>query len=317
MFINFSQTTVKDLFNDRQFLSHVNQIVPGLHLSSANSINWARFLPQVVFIINSYVQLIEQDVIHLGDLIDVCIPTGNFGNMLGAVFARQLGLPIRRLIAASNENNVITDFIRTGSYDLRRRSFQKTISPSIDILISSNLERFIYLLTNGNYAMVKELFNKLACDRYFNVDSDLFQKIQSQIQGDWTTEKQCVATMKKIYHQTEQLIDPHTAVAVHVAEKLSKDDNVPMLISATAHYGKFPQTVLNAIGNNQQSQSSNDISILLKDLQSLKSISPMHYELIKLPQKSVVHTNTVKANKAAIVEEIKIFLEKFSKRHLS
>src|SRR5690606_21226205 len=161
----------------------------------------------------SYIQLIEQGVINLGDLIDVCIPTGNFGNILGAVFARELGLPIRNLIAASNENNVITDFIRTGSYDLRHRSFQKTISPSIDLLI------------NGDYTMVKKLFNKLTSDHYFNIDSNLLQKIQSQIHGDWTNENQCLETMKNIYKQTQQLIDPHTAVAVHVAEKFSKNDS--------------------------------------------------------------------------------------------
>jgi threonine synthase len=237
--------------------------------------------------------------------------------MLGAVFGRQLGLPIRRLITASNENNVIADFIRTGSYDLRNRSFQKTISPSIDILISSNLERFLYLLTNGNYSMIKQLFNKLAHDRYFNVDSNLLKQIQSEIQGDWTTENQCIKTMKKIYYETQQLIDPHTAVAVHVAEKFSENDTIPMLISSTAHYGKFPQTVLKAIGNNEQSLLSNDISILLKDLQSLKSTTPMHDELIKLPEKPIVHTTTVQAKKSDIIKEIKTFLEKFSKQHLS
>lgn len=236
--------------------------------------------------------------------------------MLGAVFARQLGLPVRHLITASNENNIIADFIRTGSYDLRHRSFQKTISPSIDILISSNLERFLYLLTNGNYSMIQQLFNKLANDRHFNVDSKLLKQIQSEIQGDWTTEKECIETMKKIFNETQQLIDPHTAVAVRVAEKFSKNDKVPILISSTAHYGKFPQTVLKAIENNKQS-SSTDISSLLKDLQLLKSTTPMHHELIELLNKSVVHTNTVEANKPAIIKEIKIFLEKFSKQHLS
>jgi threonine synthase len=309
-----SQTTVKDLFNDKKFLSEINQLIPGLHLSSANSINWARFLPQVVFTIYSYIQLIEQNVIKLGDLIDVCIPTGNFGNMLGAVFARHLGLPIRRLITASNENNVIADFIRTGSYDLRSRLFQKTISPSIDILISSNLERFLYLLTNGDYVLIEQLFNQLACNRFFNVDSNLLKQIQFEIQGDWTTEKECIETMKKVYHQTQQLIDPHTAVAVHVAEKFSKNDRVPILISSTAHYGKFPQSVLKAIGKNEQ--SIDDISTLLKDLQALKSTTPMHHELIELPNKPIIYAKTVQAKKSAIVQEIKIFLEKFSKQHL-
>ncbi|CAF4521725.1 unnamed protein product, partial [Rotaria magnacalcarata] len=249
---------VKDLFNDKSFLADVNQVLPGLHLSSANSINWARFLPQVVFTISSYLQLIEQGVIRLGEQVDVCIPTGNFGNMLGAFYAQQLGLPLRRLITASNENNVITDFIQTGSYDLRNRLFHKTISPSIDILISSNLERLIYLLSKGNFSMVQKLFNKLARDRYFNIDSSLLKQIQSKIQGGWTNENQCIDMIKKVYDETQQLIDPHTAVALHVADSFSKHDNVPMLISATAHYGKFPQTILNAVGSNEQSLSSSN-----------------------------------------------------------
>ena len=303
---------MKDLFNDQQFLSEISQLVPGLHLSSANSINWARFLPQVVFTIASYLQLIEQKTIKLGDTVDVCIPTGNFGNMLGAVFARQLGLPVRRLITASNENNIIADFIRTGSYDLRQRAFQKTISPSIDILISSNLERFLYLLTDGDYSMVKQLFTKLAKDRFFQVDSQLLERIQSEIHADWTTEKQCLGTMKKIYHETGQLIDPHTAVAVHVAEKFNKNDKVPMLISSTAHYGKFPQPVFNAIGNHRQTSSSEEITGWLRDLQSLKSTTPMHPQLLQLSKKPLVHTSTVQAKKSAIIREIKIFLEKFA-----
>ncbi|CAF5156266.1 unnamed protein product, partial [Rotaria sp. Silwood1] len=148
--------------------------------------------------------------------------TGNFGNMLGAIYARQLGLPVRHLITASNENNVIADFIQTGSYDLRNRSFQKTISPSIDILISSNLERFICLLSNGNYLLIQQLFNKLSNDRYFDINSNLLKQIQSEIQGDWTNENECIEMIKKVYDKTQQLIDPHTAVAVHVAEKFSK-----------------------------------------------------------------------------------------------
>lgn len=306
---------VKDLFNDERFHTDVNKTLPGLHLSSANSINWARFLPQVVFTISSYLQLIEQGVIHLGEFIDVCIPTGNFGNILGAYFARQLGLPIRHLIAASNENNIITDFIQTGSYDLRHRSFHKTISPSIDILISSNLERFLYLLSNGDSSMIRELFNQLARDRYFRVDSKFLKQIQSEFHGNWTNQSQCIETIKQVYNETQQLIDPHTAVAVHVAEKFSKQDDVPMLISATAHYGKFPQTMLQAVNNNIQVSSSNNISTLLKNMQSLKSTSPMHPELINLSKKPIIHTTTVEPKKSAIIAEIKAYLERFSQQH--
>ena len=302
---------VKDLFNDQEFLSHVQQLVPGLHLSSANSINWARFLPQVVFTISSYLQLVEQHVIRVGDPIDICIPTGNFGNILGAFFARRLGLPIRQLISASNENKVIADFIRTGSYDLRQRSFQKTISPSIDILISSNLERFLYLLSAGDAELIRHLFDSLAQQRHFHVDSNLLAKVQGEIQGDWASESQCLTTIREVYDETQQLIDPHTAVAVHVANRYTRDDQVPMLISATAHYGKFPQTILQAMGVDE-SGSSKDMAILLKDLQGLKSTSPMHEELMKLTTKPVRHTTVVPATKAAIVRQIEQFLKNLS-----
>lgn len=273
-------------------------------------------MPQIVFTISSYLQLIQQDVIAIGQPIDICIPTGNFGNMLGAVFARRLGLPIRRLIAASNENNVIADFIRTGTYDLRKRLFQKTISPSIDILVSSNLERFLYLLSDGDHQLTQRLFNELVTDRIFHVESDLLNRIQSEIQGDWASESECIATMKRIYRETKHLIDPHTAVAVHVADKYStKDDHVPVLISATAHYGKFPQTVLKAIdSDHEQFGSSNNISTLLTELQSLKSTSPMHGRLLKLREKQAVHTKTVAANKPTIIKEIKAFLQTFAQR---
>lgn len=305
---------VKDLFNDDNFLSQVRQFVPNLQLSSANSINWARFLPQVVFAISSYVQLIEKNRIRLGDPIDICIPTGNFGNMLGAVYARRLGVPIRRLITASNENNIIADFIRTGSYDLRHRSFHKTISPSIDILISSNLERFLYLLSNGNTSLIRQLFSALGQQRHFQVDSALLEKIQQQIQGDWASESQCVATIRQVYDETQHLIDPHTAVAVHVADRYADHNVVPMLISATAHYGKFPQTMFKALDIDQNSIPSTNIGALLNNLQKLKSTSPMHSELMKLTQKPIRHTTTVPAKKSAIVKEIQRFLDLFSRQ---
>lgn len=304
---------VKDLFNDEEFLSDVQKLVPGLHLSSANSINWARFLPQVVFTISSYLQLVEQQVIRVGDPIDVCIPTGNFGNILGVFFARRLGLPIRQLIAASNENKVIADFIRTGSYDLRHRSFQKTISPSIDILISSNLERFLYLLSEGDAQLIQQLFDSLAQQRHFHIDSNLLAKVQDEVQGDWASESQCLTTIREVHDETQQLIDPHTAVAVHVADKYARDDQVPMLISATAHYGKFPQTILKAMGV-KESTSSNEMATLLKDLQGLKSTTPMHEELMKLSTKPVRHTKAVPPTKAAVVRDIEQFLADFSEK---
>jgi threonine synthase len=312
----FSQTMVKELFNDNEFLLNIQKQCPDLQLSSANSINWARFLPQIVFTISAYVQLIEQKTIRLGEPIDICIPTGNFGNMLGALYARRLGLPIRHLITASNENKIIADFIRTGSYDLRHRSFQKTISPSIDILISSNLERLLYLFTHGNSRMIRKLFEQLAEQRYFHIDESLLKNIQQEIQGDWANEEQCLTMIRQVYNETKQLIDPHTAVAVHVADKYTFDEHVPMLISATAHYGKFPQTIFKALNYGEQ-QLSNDMTSLLNNLQELDSISSMHKELMKLPNKLVRHTTMVPASKSAIVNEIEVFLNAFSRQYSS
>ena len=193
----------------------------------------------------------------------------------------------------------------------------KTISPSIDILISSNLERFLYLLTNGNHAMVRRLFDALGRDRCFTVDEKLRKQIQGEVQGDWTNEQQCLEMIKTVYDETQQLIDPHTAVAVHVADKFTGKEQIPMLISATAHYGKFPQTMLQMIGDPARSTLSNDVSVLLEDLRALQSSSPMHHGLIQLPTKVVKHTKTVQATKSAIVGEINSFLEGFSKQHAS
>ncbi|CAF1366614.1 unnamed protein product [Didymodactylos carnosus] len=309
---DFCQTMVKDIFNDSTLNEEFAKIVPYLHFSSANSINWARFLPQVVFTVSSYLKLVEQNIIKLGEPIDVCIPTGNFGNILGAVYARHLGLPLRRLIAASNVNNVIADFVKTGVYDLRTRQFMHTITPSIDILISSNLERFIYLITDSDYTIVKQLFEDLERNHFFKVGPELHSKIQSEISAGWTSEAECLKTIASVYKETGKFIDPHTAVAVHVASSYDDSENVPMLISSTAHYAKFPTAMLTAL--QEQPTQTTDMNVMFDILRSLPHhpSSNIHPELEKLSLKTCVHTKNVAANKEAIVEEIKQFLKQFS-----
>jgi len=159
---DFCQTTVKDILNSNELAEDFARIVPNLKLSSANSINWGRFLPQVAFTVSSYLDMVKSGSINFGDTVDICIPTGNFGNILGTIYAKKLGIPIGRIISASNVNNVICDFIKTGEYDLTGRSFQKTNSPAIDILVSSNVERFLHLLSGQNHEEIAKYFKDLA-----------------------------------------------------------------------------------------------------------------------------------------------------------
>ena len=205
---------------------------------------------------------VQSGVIRLGDWVDVCIPTGNFGNMLGAVYARRLGLPLRRLVSASNTNNVINDFVRTGVYDLRQRAFTATVSPSIDILVSSNLERLLHVVTDGDTQQVAELFAALARDGVFRVSPHLLQRVQAEVSSGWCNESECLSTIRRVFDETGQLIDPHTAVAVKVASESPSSASVPMLVSSTAHWAKFPQTMLHALTSRSQSDMSTDVSTL-------------------------------------------------------
>jgi threonine synthase len=258
-------------------------------------------------------------VIRVGDEVDVCIPTGNFGNLLGAVYARRLGLPLRRLISASNTNNVIADFVRSGTYDLRGRRFTATVSPSIDILVSSNLERFLHLLTDGDTDTVKRLFTSLHSNGHFTVSPQLLQRVQSEVASGWCEEQQCLSTIRRVYEETGQLIDPHTAVAVHVANTTTSTSSsrVPLLISSTAHYGKFPSTMLHALTGEPYSSLPSDIGALFDRLASLKGVAPVsrqHPQLTELIHKPLLHTHTVPANKDAVIREMERFFHAIAQR---
>lgn len=204
---DFCQKLVKDIFNDESVKRELRAIVPSLLLSSANSMNWGRFLPQIVFSISSYLSLVRQGRIRLGDEVHLVVPTGNFGNILGAVYAKLvLGLPLGRIVCASNTNNILFDFLRTGTYDLRHRRFTQTVSPSIDILVSSNLERFLYLLTDGDADQVRRLFDQLQADGHFTVSAHLLKRMQAVVQAGWTSEAECLATIKQTFDATGEFI---------------------------------------------------------------------------------------------------------------
>jgi threonine synthase len=257
----------------------------------------------------------------VGEPVDVCIPTGNFGNLLGAVYARRLGLPLRRLISASNTNNVLTDFIDTGTYDLRHRQFTATVSPSIDILVSSNVERFLHLLTQRDSQQVAQLFSDLSAQGHFTVSPELLRCVQSEVASGWCSEAECLHTIRRVWEETSQVIDPHTAVAVHVATATQRREAAlstpPILISSTAHYGKFPSTVLHALTGDAYSSLPRDMDGLFNRLQQLPRLHPnsrQHPSILQLLHKPVVHTKTVKAEKAAVIYEMKTFFSHIAQR---
>lgn len=209
-----------------------------VHINTANSINWGRILPQILFHIHNYLEMVKQGFVEIGQKVDLCIPTGNFGNMMSAVFAKTMDVPYDKLICASNDNNVLNDFFKTGIYDLRQRSLIPTIAPAIDILVSSNLERLLWMHLGSH--RVKELMQSLAQDKYFQVTPEELQDIKDKtnIESGFCNEIQCKETIRRVWNNDKYMIDPHTSVAVKVAKELQVDEK-PMLVVSTAHYSKF------------------------------------------------------------------------------
>lgn len=236
------QNAVKAAFGDAEFNAWLRE-ERGLRLSSANSINWGRLLPQIVYYVSAYADMVAGGGIKAGEPMDVCVPTGNFGNILGAYYARLMGVPIERLICASNENKVLADFVNTGVYDISDREFVTTPSPSMDILISSNLERLLYHLAGPE--KVREWMGQLAEDKRFRVDRDTFAAMREVFMGDWVDNEDALATVRDVYRETGYLMDPHTAVAWEVAER-TRGEN-PVLVVSTAHWAKFGADVLKAL----------------------------------------------------------------------
>ena len=241
-----AQTGVKTLFSDESLREELAQ--RGYFLSSANSINWGRVLPQIVYYISAYCDLLAQGAVTEGEPVNFCVPTGNFGNILSAFYAKKMGLPIGRLLCASNSNNVLTDFIATGKYD-RNRPFYNTVSPSMDILISSNLERLLYLLSGGDDKLVAGYMKELSDTGCYQVSEEMRKKIQSVFVGGFSSEAETEATIGKMMDEHKYLIDTHTAVAFHVLEQYRKDtgDQTKTVVASTASPFKFCDAVLDAL----------------------------------------------------------------------
>ncbi|KAL4630950.1 threonine synthase-like 1 [Arapaima gigas] len=242
---DFCQKAIKQMFSDPSLLGHL-AVEYGTVLSTANSINWARLLPQVVYHASAYLDLVRDGVIGFGDPIDVCIPTGNFGNAMSAVYAKQMGVPIRKFICASNHNCAVADFIATGRYDLQGRVLTPSISPAIDILKSSNLERFVFHASGGNGHLVKDLFSRLDERGSFVLPQDVFCRIQEDMLAGWCSEEECLTAIRDVHASSGYVLDPHTAVAKVVADRL-QDRTCPVVLASTAHHCKFAPAVLRAL----------------------------------------------------------------------
>ncbi len=243
-----AQSGAKKIFSDEEMKERLAK--ENLFLSSANSINWGRLVPQVAYYVSAYCDMISSGAIHLGEEINITVPTGNFGNIFAAYIAKLCGLPFHHLICASNQNNVLTDFLRDGVYD-RNRDFMSSISPSMDILISSNLERLLYLVCGSK--KTKTYMEALAKDGKYTLDAADFATIKNTFVGFYATEEQTRETIRDVFENKNYLIDTHTAVATHAAKQymsIYKAERKMLTVSTASPY-KFAKDVLNALDTSQ------------------------------------------------------------------
>lgn len=262
-----AQTGVKKIFNDDAFAEKLAEA--GCRLSSANSINIGRLIPQVAYYVYGYAKLAERGAIKTGDPINVVVPTGNFGNILAAYYAKQMGVPIGKLICASNENKVLFDFFQTGTYD-KNREFVLTTSPSMDILTSSNLERLIYVIAGEDSDKTKELMEALKKDGTYTVSEDMKAKL-SDFAAGYATEDETAEQIHDVYDKTGYVMDTHTAVASYVCSRYEQSEKTgkKYLIASTASPYKFVKSVMTAI---DAKYAEEDEFALLPKLQELSQV---------------------------------------------
>ena len=262
-----AQTGVKKIFGDKEFAAKL--AAKGFQLSSANSINIGRLVPQIVYYVYAYAQLLKEGRIADGEAINVVVPTGNFGNILAAFYAKNMGLPIKKLICASNDNKVLYDFFETGVYD-RNREFVLTTSPSMDILISSNLERLIYRIAGNDAEKNAALMAALSGQGKYEITAEMKEKL-ADFYGNYATEKETAATIKELYEETGYVIDTHTAVAATVYNKYKAQtkDEAKTVIASTASPFKFTRSVMEAI---DEKYAAMDDFALVDELSKLANV---------------------------------------------
>ncbi len=275
-----AQTGVKKIFSDTALKEKMDKA--GFSFSSANSINIGRLVPQIVYYVASYVRLLESEEIIDGELINVTVPTGNFGNILAAYYAKQMGLPIDKLICASNENKVLFDFFSTGIYN-KNRKFVLTSSPSMDILVSSNLERLIYKIAGEDDTMDRDLMNKLVNEGEYEITTNMRSKL-SDFYGNYASEEETLNTINRIFESDNYVLDPHTAVAACVYDKYRKEtgDTKKTLIASTASPYKFTRSVMKAINRDDPSKSDIELTDTLYEVTGV-DIPPAIQEIKEAP----------------------------------
>lgn len=283
-----AQSGVKAIFADkemRQLLAQHN-----LEFSSANSINFGRLVPQIVYYVSAYCDMVRTRKIEFGDKINVAVPTGNFGNILAAYYAKQMGVPIKKFICASNNNCVLTDFFNTGIYN-RKREFFTTISPSMDILISSNLERLLYHLAGSDSALISQWMKELKETGCYKITPELHEQLRQEFYGGFCDELQTKKIIGEMFHKYGYLCDTHTAVALHVQQQYyhSTGDQTPCLVASTASPFKFAPAVLSAVCNETISGSDFEIVEKLSSVTNCQIPEP----LAKLRTLPVLHRNNI------------------------
>lgn len=294
-----AQSGVKALFEDQELAGELSK--EGYQFSSANSINIGRLVPQVVYYVYAYAKLLEHGELEVGEEINVTVPTGNFGNILAAYYAKQMGVPIAKLLCASNENKVLFDFFRTGCYD-KNREFVLTSSPSMDILISSNLERLIYTIADQDAEKTRELMEALRTKGTYEITQEMKTKL-SDFAGGYATEEETRAAIRDVYHKTGYVMDTHTAVAAHVCSAYQErtKDTKKALIASTASPYKFARSVLTAIDAKYDALEE---MALIDELEKVSQTAvPQAIEEIRNAQ--IVHTRECDAEKMKdMVKEI-------------
>jgi len=281
-----AQALVKSLFNDKSIRSELEKNHQSF--STANSMNIGRLIPQMAYYFHAYGQLVAQKTISTGDPVNIVVPSGNFGNILAAWYAKQAGLPVGKFIIASNKNHALPDFFNTGTYS-SNRPFHRTSSPSMDILVSSNLERLLYHLSDNDSALISQLMKALKDEKHYSVPDSIKTRLQNEFFAAYATDEACREEIKSYYKQTNYLLDPHTAIASCVLTQYQKEttDHTPALIAATASPFKFPATVLPALSGKKPNGTDFD---LIREL-ALKTNSPIPNSLLKLETATPLHTD--------------------------
>lgn len=281
-----AQSNVKKIFNDRDMAKHLEEA--HVNLSSANSINIGRLIPQIVYYIYAYKQMVKQDEISFGEEINFCVPTGNYGNVLAGYYAKMMGLPVHKFIVASNSNNVLFDFLKDGVYD-RNRPFYKTISPSMDILISSNLERLLYYKSGKDADYIAGLMKQLETSGSYQVRDDIFASVQADFCGGYCDDEACAKAIKDFYAETGYVMDPHTAIAYKVLKDYEQEDksHKSVMLSTASPY-KFAPAVYNAIfGENDMDEFT-----CMEELQK-KTGAAIPASLKALKEKEIRHDHLI------------------------